>query len=93
MNAARKLTVRKPHEFVGETLTANWQGIKRIAQIIKERRKFKMMTQERVADVAGIDPSTHSRLEAGEARYPRFATVINVLGALDFTVTIHPKNS
>ena len=55
-------------------------GVK-IGRRVREERVRRFMTQERLADVAGISPRQLTRIERNEVE-PRFSTILKLAEAL-----------
>ncbi len=59
---------------------------KSVGQIFKAARKRLGLTQQEVADKAGIISNTYSRIERGKQK-PKFETIKNIAKVLDINLS------
>jgi y4mF family transcriptional regulator len=64
--------------------------MKKIGQIIKQRRKNLLITQKELADLSGIGINTLTKIERGEAN-PSLDVLQKVLDTLGLEVVIQVK--
>ena len=64
--------------------------MKKIGQIIKQRRKNLLITQKELAELAGIGINTLTKIERGEAN-PSFDLLQKVLDTLGLEVVVQIK--
>jgi transcriptional regulator with XRE-family HTH domain len=60
---------------------------------IKSLRKTKRLTQEQLADIAGISRVTLGKLERGQVGAISLKTMDIILATLGYEIAIKPKNS
>ena len=63
---------------------------KEIGNIIKERRKYLKVTQQTLADLAGVGINTLVAIERGEGN-PQLSTLITILDTLGLELNIHTQ--
>ncbi|MBO7099802.1 MAG: helix-turn-helix transcriptional regulator [Bacteroidaceae bacterium] len=63
---------------------------KEIGNIIKERRKYLKVTQQTLADLAGVGINTLVAIERGEGN-PQLSTLITILDTLGLEININIK--
>lgn len=63
---------------------------KEIGNIIKERRKYQKVTQQTLADLAGVGINTLVAIERGEGN-PQLSTLITILDTLGLEININIK--
>ncbi|MBR6171534.1 MAG: helix-turn-helix transcriptional regulator [Bacteroidaceae bacterium] len=63
---------------------------KEIGNIIKERRKYLKVTQQTLADLAGVGVNTLVAIERGEGN-PQLSTLITILDTLGLEININIK--
>ena len=70
--------VLKPHEKVAMEL----------AKTIKEKRELAKITQEQLAEKAGLQRNAIIKIESGQEMNPMLETICNILHALDYELRI-----
>ena len=63
---------------------------KEIGNIIKERRKYLKVTQQTLADLAGVGINTLVAIERGEGN-PQLSTLITILDTFGLEININIK--
>lgn len=64
-----------------------------ISDTVRDARKARGMTQQHLADTAGLSRSRLNRFEAGEVTDMNFGTVLGLLNALDMDLRVGPYNA
>jgi transcriptional regulator with XRE-family HTH domain len=54
-----------------------------LASRLRQLRRERLLTQQQLADTAGLGPNEVSRIESGKVKSPRFDTIRKLATALD----------